>query len=176
MPRDPRVDAYIASKADFARPILEHLREAVHAACPEVEETIKWSMPSFTCKGRILAHMAAFKAHASFGFWQGKEVVGDTGAEGDAMGQFGRIASIRPTTSRPRWPPSRRRRRPSMPFRPAAGANISNGSQRRKGRKRARSGSRRRSNGWPKARNGTGNTRPAEPARRRPFCRREDYL
>ena len=94
MPRDPRVDAYIASKADFARPILEHLREAVHAACPEVEETIKWSMPSFTCKGRILAHMAAFKAHASFGFWQGKEVVGDTGAEGDAMGQFGRIASI----------------------------------------------------------------------------------
>ena len=94
MPRDPRVDAYIASKADFARPILEHLREAVHAACPEVEETIKWSMPSFTCKGRILAHMAAFKAHAAFGFWQGKEVVGDTGAEGDAMGQFGRIASI----------------------------------------------------------------------------------
>ena len=94
MPRDPRVDAYIASKADFARPILEHLREAVHAAYPEVEETIKWSMPSFTCKGRILAHMAAFKAHASFGFWQGKEVVGDTGAEGDAMGQFGRIASI----------------------------------------------------------------------------------
>ena len=93
MSRDPRVDAYLAARPEFARPILEHLREAVHAACPEVEETIKWSMPSFTYKGQILAHMAAFKAHAAFGFWR-REVVGETGAEHDAMGQFGRITSI----------------------------------------------------------------------------------
>jgi uncharacterized protein YdeI (YjbR/CyaY-like superfamily) len=94
MSRDPRIDAYIAAKADFARPILEHLRAAVHAACPEVEETIKWGMPHFTYKGGMFAGMAAFKAHATFGFWRGKEVLGDTGSERDAMGQFGRIASL----------------------------------------------------------------------------------
>jgi uncharacterized protein YdeI (YjbR/CyaY-like superfamily) len=94
MSRDPRIDAYIVKQADFARPILEHLREAVHAACPEAEETLKWSMPHFLYKGQMLAGMGAFKAHATFGFWRGKEVLGETGAERDAMGQFGRLASI----------------------------------------------------------------------------------
>jgi uncharacterized protein YdeI (YjbR/CyaY-like superfamily) len=93
MPRDARIDAYIERQADFARPILSTLREAVHAACPEVEEGIKWGMPAFLLKGSILANMAAFKAHASFSFWRRGEVVGDA-AKGGAMGQFGRIASI----------------------------------------------------------------------------------
>ena len=94
MSRDPRIDAYVARQADFARPILEHLRAAVHAACPEAEETLKWSMPHFMYKGQMLAGMAAFKAHATFGFWRAKDVVGETGAERDAMGQFGRITSV----------------------------------------------------------------------------------
>ncbi|HEX8481642.1 MAG TPA: YdeI/OmpD-associated family protein [Allosphingosinicella sp.] len=94
MPHDPRIDAYMARQADFARPILEHLRSAVHAACPEVEETLKWGMPHFLYKGRMLAGMAAFKAHATFGFRRAKEVVGETGAERDAMGQFGRLTSV----------------------------------------------------------------------------------
>lgn len=94
MPRDPRIDDYVARQADFARPILTHLREAVHAACPAVEETIKWSMPAYMYKGRPLANMAAFKAHATFGFWRAGEVLGETGAERDAMGQFGRIGSV----------------------------------------------------------------------------------
>src|SRR4051812_48379125 len=94
MPKDPRIDAYIARQADFARPILEHLRAAVHAACPEAEETLKWSIPHFTYKGRMLVGMAAFKAHATFGFWRAKDVLGETGAERDAMGQFGRLASV----------------------------------------------------------------------------------
>jgi uncharacterized protein YdeI (YjbR/CyaY-like superfamily) len=93
MSTDPRIDAYIARQADFAQPILEHLRAAVHAACPEAEETLKWSMPHFLYKGQMLVGMAAFKAHATFGFWRGKEVVGETGAEREAMGQFGRLAS-----------------------------------------------------------------------------------
>jgi uncharacterized protein YdeI (YjbR/CyaY-like superfamily) len=94
MPKDPRIDAYIARQADFARPILEHLRAAVHSACPEAEETLKWSMPHFLYKGDILAGMAAFKAHATFGFWRAKDVVGETGAEREAMGQFGRLTSL----------------------------------------------------------------------------------
>src|SRR5215213_2226820 len=93
MSADPRIDAYVARQAGFARPILEHLRSAVHAACPEAEETLKWSMPHFLYKGQMLAGMAAFKAHATFGFWRSKEVLGETGAERDAMGQFGRLTS-----------------------------------------------------------------------------------
>ena len=49
--RDPRVDAYIAKSADFAKPILSHIRSLVHEACPHVEETIKWSMPHFEYEG-----------------------------------------------------------------------------------------------------------------------------
>lgn len=94
MKTDPRVDAYIAKSADFAKPILAHLRAAVHEACPDTEETIKWSSPTFLYKGKMLASMAAFKAHATFGFWRGKEVLGDSKAEMEAMGQFGRIASL----------------------------------------------------------------------------------
>lgn len=92
MPSDPRIDAYIASRAAFAQPILHWLRDRVHAACPEVEESIKWSMPAFSYKGRPLANMAAFKAHATFGFWHRQEL--KTGKEGSAMGQYGRIESL----------------------------------------------------------------------------------
>ncbi|WP_243455532.1 iron chaperone [Sphingosinicella sp. BN140058] len=74
MSRDPRIDAYIARQQTFARPILEWIRESVHAALPEVEEGIRWGMPSFSWKGRPLAHMAGFKAHATLGFWRGGEI------------------------------------------------------------------------------------------------------
>ncbi|HEY0043384.1 MAG TPA: YdeI/OmpD-associated family protein [Allosphingosinicella sp.] len=94
MSTDPRIDAYIAGQADFARPILNHLRAAVHAACPGAEEAIKWGMPAFLWNGQILAMIAAFKAHATFSFWRGKEVVGETGAEQEAMGQFGRLTAL----------------------------------------------------------------------------------
>lgn len=92
MPRDTRIDTYIAGKAEFAQPILAWLRERVHAACPEVEESVKWSMPAFTYKGKPLANMAAFKAHATFGFWDRQALA--TGREGEAMGQYGRIESL----------------------------------------------------------------------------------
>jgi len=95
MSTDPRVDAYIAKKADFAQVILIHLRSLVHATCPNAEEAIKWSMPFFTYRGQNLCNMAGFKAHVAFGFWHDK-VAGDAmevGGEG-AMGQMGRIASL----------------------------------------------------------------------------------
>lgn len=90
---DPRVDAYIEKKAAFAQPILKHLRAAVHRACPEVEETLRWSMPSFSYKGQILCQMAAFKAHAAFGFWRSKEVTGNDRPE-EGMGEFGKLTSL----------------------------------------------------------------------------------
>lgn len=93
--RDPRVDAYIAKSAAFAQPILAHLRELVHAGCPDVEETLKWSMPSFLYRGKILCGMAAFKQHCAFGFWKGREMGYAESKEGKAMGQFGRITMLR---------------------------------------------------------------------------------
>ena len=90
--RDPRIDAYIAQAAPFARPILEKLRELVHRGCPEVVETIKWSAPAFDHHGP-LAGMAAFKAHCAFGFWKGK-LVFESEKEGEAMGSYGRLASL----------------------------------------------------------------------------------
>jgi len=94
MKSDPRIDVYIEDKAaDFARPILRHLRAAVHEACPECEETLKWSMPTFMYKGKILASMASFKAHATFGFWNDTMLQEDE-KNRSAMGQFGRIVSV----------------------------------------------------------------------------------
>jgi len=86
---DPRIDAYIAKSADFAKPILQRLRDIVHEACPEVEETLKWGMPSFLYAGGILCGIAAFKQHVSFGFWK-HELVMD-GAGRDGMGSFGKM-------------------------------------------------------------------------------------
>lgn len=89
---DRRVDAYIAKSPDFARPVLEQLRAAVHAACPDVAETIKWRMPFFV-HGGPLCYMAAFKRHCAFGFWKGKLLVSTNSAAPAALGQFGRITS-----------------------------------------------------------------------------------
>jgi len=92
--KDKRVDAYIANAADFAKPILTHLRALVHATCPDVEETIKWQHATFMHKG-MLCGMAAFKAHCAVGFWKGKLIFGSTEKENEAMGQFGRITSLK---------------------------------------------------------------------------------
>jgi uncharacterized protein YdeI (YjbR/CyaY-like superfamily) len=94
---NPRVDTYIAKAQPFAQPILIHLRELVHKACPNVEETIKWSRPFFEYKGAILGNMSAFKEHCSFGFW-GEEIAAVLREEKllkpDAMGSLGRITSV----------------------------------------------------------------------------------
>jgi uncharacterized protein YdeI (YjbR/CyaY-like superfamily) len=92
--RDKRIDAYIAKSADFAKPILTHLREVVHDTCPDVEETMKWSFPHFMYQG-MLCSMASFKEHCAFGFWKGSLIVGDdNGKSAEAMGHLGRITKL----------------------------------------------------------------------------------
>ncbi|MBC3831834.1 YdeI/OmpD-associated family protein [Undibacterium amnicola] len=90
---DPHIDTYIEKSADFAQPILRHIREMVHQHCPDVSETIKWSMPHFEYKGSIFCHFAAFKKHCALGFWYGELLQIDSKLE-KAMGQFGRITSL----------------------------------------------------------------------------------
>lgn len=96
--KDPRIDLYIYNAADFARPILLHLRELVHVACPEVRETIKWSFASFDYKGPMCS-MAAFKQHCAFGFWKASLMKDKTltkNAESEsAMGHYGKITSLK---------------------------------------------------------------------------------
>ena len=90
--RDARVDAYIDKAQPFARPILKQLRKAVHAACPEVVETIKWSVPAFDYKGPMCG-MAAFKAYCTFGFWKHSLLEGLPDPE-NPMSGLGRLTSV----------------------------------------------------------------------------------
>lgn len=97
--KDKRIDAYIKNAEPFAQPILTHLRELVHKACPEVEETMKWSFPHFDYKG-MMCSMASFKKHAVFGFWKAAlmkdaEILIATAKNEVAMGHLGRITSIK---------------------------------------------------------------------------------
>ncbi len=93
--KDKRVDDYISKSADFAKPILNHLRKLVHEACPQVEETIKWSMPFFDYKGP-LCNLASFKQHCAFGFWKSalmKDSEELLSKNESAMGHLGKLTS-----------------------------------------------------------------------------------
>lgn len=91
-----QVDQYIINAAEFAIPILEHLRNLVHKADARIEEKIKWGMPFFDLKGTV-CHMAAFKNHCAFGFWKASlmedkyEIFKEKNA---AMGMLGKITSF----------------------------------------------------------------------------------
>jgi len=57
---DPRVDAYIDGLPDWQQAICREVRELVHAADPEVTETIKFTnRPYFVLDGNICALLAA---------------------------------------------------------------------------------------------------------------------
>jgi uncharacterized protein YdeI (YjbR/CyaY-like superfamily) len=95
---DPRVDAYIEKAAPFAQPILTHLRQLIHEACPRITESVKWGMPFFIQQDIILCHMAAFKQHCAFGFWGSemqKALANDGLKSSEAMGTLGRITALK---------------------------------------------------------------------------------
>jgi uncharacterized protein YdeI (YjbR/CyaY-like superfamily) len=95
---DPRIDAYIEKSADFAKPILMHIRQVVHQASPLITETVKWGMPFFDYKGPVCM-MAAFKQHLGFGFWKASRLRDPDhllqGSDDEAAaGSFGRISTL----------------------------------------------------------------------------------
>src|SRR5258706_4281090 len=94
--KDPRVDAYIAKSAAFAKPILKHLRRVVHRGCPGVTETLKWGVPAYEFEG-ILCMTAAFKAHCGLVFWKSGMLEKNTGTP----------AHVRRITSLKDLPPER---------------------------------------------------------------------
>jgi hypothetical protein len=68
---DPRVDAYIDRLPDWQQEICHEVRELVHAADPEVVETIKRTVqPYFVLQGNICALLAA-KDHVNVFLYDG---------------------------------------------------------------------------------------------------------
>ena len=94
---DERLDAYIGKAAPFAKPILEHIRQLVHATSPLITENIKWGMPFFEYKGPVCM-MAAFKQHCAFGFWKASRLDDPdhllNPGEDAAAGSFGRVYAL----------------------------------------------------------------------------------
>ena len=92
--KEKLIDAYISKSAGFAKLILNHIRELVHKACPDVEEKMKWSFPHFDYRGEMMCSMAAFKQHAVMGFWKASLMKDSTLVENakseTAMGAFGK--------------------------------------------------------------------------------------
>lgn len=102
----PQIDQFILKSQPFAQPILNHLRALIHAACPEVEEKLKWGMPFFDYKGEMMCHIAAFKQHCAFGFWKAALMKDPQlmarAKEEKAMGHLGKIQTMQdlPTDSK----------------------------------------------------------------------------
>src|SRR5262245_9414422 len=68
---DPRVDAYIDALPEWQQRICHEVRDLVHAADPEVEETIKRTVqPYFVLQGNICALLAA-KTHVNVFLYDG---------------------------------------------------------------------------------------------------------
>jgi uncharacterized protein YdhG (YjbR/CyaY superfamily) len=59
---------YIEHSEDFAKPILNHLREQIHKNCPDVVESIKWGIPHFDYKKDFMCVLASSKNHCSLTF------------------------------------------------------------------------------------------------------------
>jgi len=101
----PKVDEYIEKSQDFAKPILNFLRETVHEFCPDADEAMKWSFPNFMYKGKILCSMASFKQHCTFGFWLEKEMKTmqeiTKNIEKNSMFSLGKITKIEDLPSKP---------------------------------------------------------------------------
>lgn len=94
MKKNKAIDQYIVSREEFARPILDHLRALIHSAV-DVEETLKWSMPHFMYNGKILISIAAFKQHCALVIPVLSQIETDIKIDRSAMGQFGRITTLK---------------------------------------------------------------------------------
>lgn len=102
---NPQVDEYIEKSADFAKPILNYLRETIHEVCSDAEEAIKWKFPTFMYKGKILCSTVSFKQYCSMGFWLHDEMKTiknlDTGVEKTNMFSLGKITKMEDLPSKP---------------------------------------------------------------------------
>jgi len=95
---NPQFDEYIKKSADFAKPIMEYLRQIIHETCPEVEEIIKWGNPHFDYKDDMMCILAGYKNHCSFSLYKA-ELMSDTKIiesvkAGQKMGYMDKLKSL----------------------------------------------------------------------------------
>jgi hypothetical protein len=94
--KDPRVDAYLASLPDWQREIFARVRELVHEADPDVQETIKRTVqPYFTVDGRNVCAFLAAKDHATIFLYDPIAPDPERIVTGGHDNQTGRMIAIR---------------------------------------------------------------------------------
>lgn len=95
---NPQVDEYIAKAEEFAKPIMEYLRQIIHDTCPEVEEIMKWGIPHFDYKGDMMCILAAYKKHCSFSLFKAELMkdpkIVESVKAGQKMGYMDKIKAL----------------------------------------------------------------------------------
>lgn len=93
-----KVDEYISKMADFAKPILNHLRQIIFETCPDVQEDIKWGIPHYSYKGDHLVMMAGFKQHCSFNLFKAElmkdKIIQDSVKAGKKFGYMDKVKDL----------------------------------------------------------------------------------
>ncbi|WP_217807048.1 DUF1801 domain-containing protein [Andreprevotia lacus] len=104
------MDAYAEQAEDFAKPVFAHLRNLIHAACPEVVEQIKWGIPHFDYHGDMMCIFAAYKKHCAFTFYKDAlmgdarlKANGDLAAAKRFMGKLTSLADLPPDQELTSW-------------------------------------------------------------------------
>lgn len=93
MKLNPEVDDYLKKKAHPLTKEIQLVREIIMATDDKVEETIKWSSPTFMYKGNIASYFMNAKKHVSLMFHKGATIKDESGLlEGD--GKEGRTAKF----------------------------------------------------------------------------------
>jgi hypothetical protein len=102
---DPRVDAYIDALPEWQQAICREVRDLVHAADPDVAETIKRRVqPYFVLEGNICALLAA-KSHVNVFLYDGAIVPDPEGIiTGGHDNQTARTVAVREGESVPARP------------------------------------------------------------------------
>ena len=91
MTKNPEVDAYLEKKAHPLTAEINRVREIILSTDDRIEETIKWSSPTFMYKGNMASYFMNAKKHVSLMFHKGATIKDSTGLlEGD--GKEGRVA------------------------------------------------------------------------------------
>src|SRR4029450_355450 len=74
---NPEVDAWLERYDNPMKPAVQRTREILLDADPRLDETIKWSTPTFTYKGNLISFQPRAKQFVSLLFHTGASIPGD---------------------------------------------------------------------------------------------------
>jgi hypothetical protein len=93
MKKNPEVDRYLKEKSHPLNAEIQRVREIVLNAHPAMEETIKWSSPTFMYKGNMASYFMNAKKHVSLMFHKGA-LINDKSGLLKGEGKEGRVAKF----------------------------------------------------------------------------------